>query len=131
MSVGDSLLRQIDSLRKALNALQSGLPGNIVVVTTDEDSDRVRAQVLEKLKSYGLDSLEDLEMTHTRLTVIQLPWMDGRSLKPRVNDIVTEYVSKQDPDLTSNDMEIMGIGAEATSDGAPTRRTFHKNGAQK
>lgn len=80
MSVGDSLIKQYEDLKKALHARESGLPDRLVVMVYSNDDKAVEAAVRQRLGEYGLDTIEEARLAHCEVVVTKLPWAAGRKV---------------------------------------------------
>ncbi len=77
----DSLMREVNKLRKILFAQQSGIPDRLTVMVTGRTAaspEGVRRAIEDRLAAYGLEDETDAEQAGCTITVICLPWLDKR-----------------------------------------------------
>lgn len=109
MSIGDSLVKQYEDLKKALHARESGLPDRLVVMVCSNDDEAVEDAVKQRLAVYGLDTIEEARLAHSRVVTCSLPWAVGRKVgitsrnDSRVMSELRGNTSTQSVDPTSAD----------------------------
>lgn len=109
MSIGDSLVKQYEDLKKALHARESGLPDRLVVMVYSNNDEVVEAAVKQRLAVYGLDTIEEARLAHCEVVVSKLPWAAGRSIgisnrnDPRVMNELRGDMNTLSVDPTSAD----------------------------
>ena len=79
MALADNLLRQIETLEKALAAKRSGLPERLVVMVYSDDPKEIEDATQAVFARYGVDR-EIVEAAGSQIEVVKLPWAAGRKV---------------------------------------------------
>lgn len=95
----DKLRREVQELRRVINAQQSGLPSHLGVILHSDDPVVTKAAVSARLAPFGLFTLDEAKEAGCEVSVLCLPWCEGRA------------VDKTDPSLYG-ELRNAGKGAE-------------------
>lgn len=119
MSQGDNLIRQYEQLKRALAAVENGLPERLgVAVYSDEPGD-VEEAVRRRLEPFGLDSIDDAAAANCEVIIVKLPFCRGRGVgitytdDPRISESMRAQLnSNKEATRTVGRLPIIGSQAD-------------------
>lgn len=76
----DKARREIEELRRIINAQQSGLPSRLGVIVHSDDPTLIEEAIRARLAPYGLATPEQAEAAGCKFDVLCLPYCNGRSV---------------------------------------------------
>ena len=73
--------REIEDLRRIINAQRSGLPSRLGVIVHSRDQRLIEAATSARLAPYGLSTVAEAEAAGCEVSVLCLPYCEGRTVE--------------------------------------------------